>query len=334
MGDLLRLVLLRTEVLYKCRRKDLFTRFLTVMDLLRQLPAELWYEIMKWFDLHDLAALYQVFEHVPSIPALSTITSQVAQALIYDDMLSEIPEINFRTAVYLRERRITEFGIEPLLDDPTDSDGIPTVNSQGIPLRVGPCITSRFKLIKSGYLKRGFNRVSKERMRMDLTTDGDLYDCRDIYAMFQDKTLPIFINPIYVSFLHFDRFHSQRYRLTSRIKLSYEAHVSPPILEDIPFEEPDHWHSMTRVLRHHRLLTEAWYNKTGEKEIPLPLKWFQDIGLGTLKMTVTLKSRHFYENRFTCIFALDLNHVEIEFGELVKPTSSYLLEKLPADVRD
>jgi hypothetical protein len=334
MGDLLRLVLLRTEVLYKCRRKDLFTKFLTVMDLLRKLPAELWYEIMKWFDLQDLASLYQVFEHVPSIPALSTITSQVAQALIYDDILTEIPEINFRTAVYLREPRnpITEFGFgEPLLDDPTDSDGIPTVNSQGIPLRVGPCITSRFILIKS--LKRGFNRVSKERMRMDLTTDGDLSDFRDIYSMFVDKTLPIFIIPIYVSFFHLDRLRdSQRNILTSRFKLSYEAHVSPPILEDIPFEEPDHWHSMTRVLRHQRLLTEAWYNKTGEKEIPLPLKWFQDIGLGTLKMTMRLKSRHCFRKRL--LFALDLKHVEIEFGEMVKPTSSYLLEKLPLYVRD
>jgi len=306
-----------------------------VMDLLRQLPAELWYEIMKWFDLHDLASLYQVFEHVPSIPALSTITSQVAQALIYDDILSGIPEINLTIGIYFRQRNpITELG-EPLLDDPTDSDGIPTVNSQAIPLEVIHCFNCPFRLMTS--LKQRFNRVSKERMRMNIRTRTDdiVDDFNDTCKMYVDNTHPICITPIDVDF------RSYRLRDTqlsyTRIRLSYEAHVSPPISEDIHTKTPVAAHSMTRVLRHERLLTKAWY-QTAEKEIPLPLKWFQEIGLGTLKMTVRLVRLESCEcavsPRERLLFYFDLTHVDIEFGEMVKPTSSYLLEKLPLYVRD
>jgi len=298
------------------------------MDLFRHLPAELKFAIIEKLDLPDLLSLYQVLQALPPSCSSVAITVQTAKDVLYRDYLlgSGDPWIYFSLKNYISTPGNPESTAQ---GNPRSSS---TFKKTLRPTRGGPTEPERryyprnFRLFKDmarvdGWrdITRVYNPLSDTHFQM--TVRGtQLWKFICSMTVTGPDSAAVKGTSIHIPLCYWTSL------LHHHIELRYWRTTGPAHVEDIESKDPPGIVRL-RTISQELLLTGAWLFDGRGDSIALPVEWFYEMGLGSIRFTVKMRKWNLDMEGPRTDFRL--NCVDVEFIQGVELPAYGLRRLLP-----
>jgi hypothetical protein len=255
------------------------------------LPPELHYAIIEYLDLPSLASLYHVFQAPSSsLNAVSAITTQLAEDMIYHYLRNGPPRIQFAIRNY--SSPVSRFSIQTprVCVRPRYRAPLKEMTSPWGQTKEKGYHTCSFFLFKN-ITTREYNQFPESRNHgIHMTIKATNLENR-LCTMYLSgiHSANLSGTSLQIPLSNHNNNNGTYYPFYPFLELRYWENVGPGKLEDTSLTIPnDNGTILSRTLIQDQLLRGVWLHSDGSSSTPLPMEWFEEMGLGRVRCTVRM----------------------------------------------